>query len=182
MSMLFEWDENKRLKNIEKHRIDFVDAVKIYRAFVNTVQDLRADYGEKRYVSTGLLNDIEITVIYTPRNGKRRIISARRARIEERKRYHEEALKMGTDFEALKNMKDEDIDCSDIPELTEEYFNSVEGLWETPETEGIYLSLNRDAIDYFRQTGKGYLNRMNAVINTLIKDYVNNQQKAEGVI
>ena len=180
--MQFEWDENKRLSNIEKHRIDFVDAIGIYRYFVSTVQDTRADYGEERYVSTGLLNDIEITVIYTPRGGKKRIISARRARIQERKRYHEEALKMGTDFEALRTMKDEDIDCSDIPELTEDYLNEAEILWETPDTEGIYLSLNRNALEYFRQSGKGYLNRLNAVMNTLLKDYVNKQQKAEGAV
>ena len=44
--MEFEWDENKRLSNIEKHRIDFIDAVGIYKYFVFTVQDTRADYGE----------------------------------------------------------------------------------------------------------------------------------------
>ena len=177
MDTLFEWDENKRLANIEKHRIDFLDAVKIFKAFVHTVQDMRADYGEVRYVSTGLLNDIEITVIHTPRNGKRRIISARRARVQERQIYHEEALKMGTDFEALRAMKDEDIDCSDIPELTEEYYNGVESLWETPDTEGIYLSLNSNALDYFRKSGRGYLNRLNAVMNKLLKDYVAEHQK-----
>lgn len=182
MENLFEWDENKRLTNIEKHRIDFVDAVKIFKAFVHTVQDKRADYGEIRYVSTGLLYDIEITVIHTPRNGRRRIISARRARPKERQIYHEEALKMGTDFEALRSMKDEDIDCSDIPEITEEYYSSVESLWETPDTEGIYLSLNRNALDYFRKTGRGYLNRLNTVMNELLKGYVAEHQKAEGVI
>ena len=180
--MLFEWDEAKRLKNIEKHKIDFADAVKIFKYFVHTVQDTRADYGENRYVSTGLLDDPEITVIYTPRNGKRRIISARRARLQERKRYHEEALKMGTDFEALRAMTDDDIDCSDIPELTDDYFDSVETLWETPETEGIYLSLNRKALDYFRNTGKGYLNRLNSVMNTLLRDYVAQQKISQEVI
>ena len=173
--MLFEWDEAKRLKNIEKHKIDFTDAITIFRYFVYTVQDTRADYGEERYVSTGLLNDMEITVIYTPRGGKRRIISARRARVKERQIYHEEALKMGTDFEALRAMEDEDIDCSDIPEMTEEYLDTVEKLWETPETEGIYLSLNRKALEFFRKSGKGYLNRLNAVMNTLLKDYVSKQ-------
>ena len=179
--MQFEWDEAKRVKNIEKHRIDFADAVKIFKYFIYTVQDTRADYGEKRYVSTGLLEDLEITVVHTPRGSARRIISARRARIKERQRYHEEALKMGTDFEALRAMTDDDIDCSDIPEMSAEYLDNVEALWETPDTEGIYLSLNRKALDYFRKSGKGYLNRLNAVMNALLKDYVT-RQTSEGVI
>ena len=93
--MQFEWDENKRKANIEKHRIDFADAVKIFDGFFIRRKDTRADYGEDRYVTTGLLSGVEITVIYTPRNNKRRIISARRARISERKEYYKEAEKSG---------------------------------------------------------------------------------------
>lgn len=96
--MPFEWDENKRLSNIEKHGIDFADAVKIFDAFAVTRQDTRADYGEERYVAVGLLDGREITVIYTPREDNRRIISARRARVEERKVYHEEAANDGDRF------------------------------------------------------------------------------------
>ena len=93
--MQFEWDENKRKSNIEKHGIDFVDAVKIFDGFIIRRKDTRADYGEDRYVTTGLLDNVEITVIYTPRNDKRRIISARRARVSERKEYYEEVEKHG---------------------------------------------------------------------------------------
>ena len=96
--MLYEWDEAKRLKNIEKHGIDFADVVKVFEDFVVTRQDTRADYGEVRHVTTGLLEGREITVIHTPRDNKIRIISARRARIEERKIYHEEAEKNGDRF------------------------------------------------------------------------------------
>ena len=39
---------------------------------------MRADYGEKRYVTIGLLEGIEIEVIHTPRGEKERIISVRR--------------------------------------------------------------------------------------------------------
>ncbi|MBQ9420122.1 MAG: BrnT family toxin [Synergistaceae bacterium] len=93
--MLFEWDENKRQANIEKHGIDFADAVKIFDGFVYKVQDTRADYGEDRYVSVGLLGGIEISVIHTTRGDKERIISVRRARVKERKAYYEEAEKHG---------------------------------------------------------------------------------------
>jgi len=50
--MQFEWDENKRQANIEKHGIDLADAVKIFNGFISSQEDLRSDYGEKRYVTT----------------------------------------------------------------------------------------------------------------------------------
>ncbi|MBQ7196293.1 MAG: BrnT family toxin [Synergistaceae bacterium] len=96
--MQFEWDENKRQANIEKHGIDFVDAVKIFDGFTSARQDIRADYGEERYVIVGLLDGVEISVINTPRGNKLRIISVRRARISERKRYYEEVKENGDRF------------------------------------------------------------------------------------
>ena len=83
---------------------------------------------------------------------------------------------MATDFERLRAMKDEDIDCSDIPELTEEELNSPNWLSCTPENEIMYLAINRRVAEHFRQTGKGYLNRMSDLINSFLSDYVNKQQ------
>ena len=93
--MLYEWDERKRQINIEKHGIDFADGVKAFDGFHTTTKDSRADYGEERFLSIGLLEGREITIIHTPRGRKTRIISMRRARTEERKFYHEEAGKIG---------------------------------------------------------------------------------------
>ena len=89
--MPFEWDENKRQSNIVKHGIDFADAVTIFEKFVNTVPSKNTDCGEQRLVTTGMLNGREITVVHTRRGDNLRIISARRARVEERIAYHEEA-------------------------------------------------------------------------------------------
>ena len=85
----FEWDEAKRQKNI--------DAVKIFdnEEAIFTFQDTRQDWGENRFVTIGLLNGIEIAVVHTPRKDKRRIISVRRARTEERAKYYEEVLQNG---------------------------------------------------------------------------------------
>ena len=88
--MQFELDENKRKSNIEKHGIDFVDAVKIFDGFISSQEDLRADYGEKRYVTIGLLEGVEVAVIHTPRGDNTRIISIRRARVKERVRYYQD--------------------------------------------------------------------------------------------
>ncbi|MBQ9420121.1 MAG: hypothetical protein IJU31_07090 [Synergistaceae bacterium] len=88
---------------------------------------------------------------------------------------------MATDFERLRAMKDEDIDCSDIPELTEEYLNSVEGIWVAPGSEFTNLAINGKVFNYFRNTGKGYLNRLNVLVNDLLADYVNKQQAQEAL-
>ena len=89
---------------------------------------------------------------------------------------------MATDFEALRAMKDEDIDCSDIPELTAEQLKNGEGLWITSETEYVPLAIDRQALGYFREGGKGYAMRMSKVVNNLLMEYVAKQQKAEEVI
>ncbi len=89
---------------------------------------------------------------------------------------------MATDFERLRAMKDEDIDCSDIPEFTEEYLNNSEVLWEMPENESIYLNINKNTLNYFKNTGKGYWNRLSILVNDYLKDYVAKQQAQGAVI
>lgn len=83
----FEWDDDKCELNFEKHHIDFDDAITIFDGPVIRKRSDRG--GETRHLAVGLLEGIEIAVIYTERNGVCRIISARRARKNEREAYHE---------------------------------------------------------------------------------------------
>jgi uncharacterized DUF497 family protein len=53
--MQYEWDEQKRLSNAGKHGIDFRDAVEIFAGDTVLMEDDRFDYGERRFVSLGLL-------------------------------------------------------------------------------------------------------------------------------
>jgi uncharacterized protein len=41
------------------------------------VEDTRRDYGERRFVTAGLLGDRVVVIVWTPRNNSRRIISMR---------------------------------------------------------------------------------------------------------
>lgn len=85
----------KNAANISKHGIGFATAVCIFDGFVLTLKDNRHDYGEVRERSIGAVEDILfLTVVHTDRDGRKRIISARRANKTERKRY-EEALREG---------------------------------------------------------------------------------------
>src|SRR3954471_6673467 len=83
----FEWDENKRRFNIEKHGIDFVDAVNVFKD--SAMFSYRAGHPthETRHVSVGRVGHRLLAVISTQRGNGLRIISARIARQTERDRY-----------------------------------------------------------------------------------------------
>lgn len=50
-------------------------------------EDTRKDYGERRYCVLGFLGDRLHSVVFTPRSGKPRVISLRKANRREVKRY-----------------------------------------------------------------------------------------------
>ena len=91
--MNFDWDENKNIINIAKHGIDFND---ISDAFDNEMlikKDDRQKYSEDRFIGIGQINNIEIVIVWTYRNDKIRIISARQANKKERKIYNDKSNK-----------------------------------------------------------------------------------------
>lgn len=83
----FSWDENKRLINLEKHKIDFRLAIRIFAGPVIVLE--AASEVELRRKAIGSLNGVYVAVIYTIRGEVRRIISARRARHGEIRTYHD---------------------------------------------------------------------------------------------
>jgi uncharacterized protein len=75
-------------RNVRLHGIAFVDAVRIFEGPTVERVDDRFDYGERRIYALGLVNGLEITVVYTDRkDDERRIISAWRSEPHERRRY-----------------------------------------------------------------------------------------------
>ena len=88
--MKFEWDENKNQQNRHKHVISFEEAKEIFSGIVFTSVDRRFDYDEIREVSIGTIHGfVIVTVAHTERNGKTRLISARKATPKERRQYYE---------------------------------------------------------------------------------------------
>jgi uncharacterized protein len=84
--MPFEWDEAKRRANIEKHRLDFRDIEALFDGRpVVTVPSRSGD--EQRYLTTGNASGTWVTVVWTQRLSKIRLISARSARDGERRAY-----------------------------------------------------------------------------------------------
>lgn len=90
--MLFEWDDNKEKINIAKHGIDFSTAVHVFQD-ENRIEfyDAAHSEDEDRYITIGQINGIAIIVlvVYTERGDTIRIISARKATSQERRRYYD---------------------------------------------------------------------------------------------
>ena len=84
---MFSWDEAKRRLNLRKHGIDFEDAVRIFRGLTFTAEDMREDYGERRFQTLGLLEDQLVSVTHTERGEDIRIISIRKATRDEAQFY-----------------------------------------------------------------------------------------------
>jgi uncharacterized protein (DUF4415 family) len=63
----------------------------------------------------------------------------------------------------LRKEPDETIDYSDIPPLGEDFFRTAEWLMPAGKSE-VSLRLDKDVLDFFRRTGKGYQSRINAVL------------------
>ena len=85
--MKFEWDEEKRKVNVQKHGLDFADAEEIFAVPMFAARDDRADYGEVRFVGIGFLRNIIVVVVYTePDEETVRVISLRKALTHERER------------------------------------------------------------------------------------------------
>ncbi len=80
---MFEWDELKRQVNLAKHGVDFAAIVGFNWATAIRKVDMRRDYGEVRRIAYGLLGTRVHVVIYTDRFGMVRIISLRKANLQE---------------------------------------------------------------------------------------------------
>jgi len=88
--MDYPWDPAKAKANVNKHAVDFADAVGVFEdPDPITIEDPDSE-GEQRFLSIGLdvLGRI-IVVAYTYRDDDVRLISARKATMKEVKIYEE---------------------------------------------------------------------------------------------
>lgn len=77
-----------------------------------------------------------------------------------------------TNWERLDALKDEDIDLSEIPEITSEMFAQAvvrRGLKPLPSKEQITLRLDSDVLTWFKTQGRGYQTRMNALLRAYME-------------
>lgn len=87
--MEYEWDEDKRLSNIEKNKVDILEALLIFENWVLTEPDERFDYGETRFKSTGIADGVCYVLIHAERDNRMRLISAWQGGRRDRRKYQE---------------------------------------------------------------------------------------------
>jgi uncharacterized DUF497 family protein len=86
----FEWDVTKAAENLRKHRVSFEEARTVWndRYRIVEVDAVHSTSSETRLQVLGLCDKLRLLlVIFTARNETIRIISARRATKDERRRY-----------------------------------------------------------------------------------------------
>lgn len=77
-------------------------------------------------------------------------------------------------MKALRELRDEDIDYSDIPPQPSTGWRRVSDLVPAENKQQITLRLDSDVIEFFRGTGRRYQSRINAAL----RDYMNAQKRA----
>ena len=88
VTMEFEWDEGKSDACLAERGFDFAHAARVFLDPRRLVRpDDRYVYGEARYRVFGEVEGRVLTVVYTPRSGRFRLISARKANKREVQRY-----------------------------------------------------------------------------------------------
>jgi uncharacterized protein len=86
----FEWDKNKAESNIQKHGVTFEEAVEVFFDPFYQTGDASVDEKEIRDFIIGYtFSQRLLLAVYTERNNRNRIISARSATRAERKVYEE---------------------------------------------------------------------------------------------
>jgi uncharacterized protein len=88
--MKFEWDEEKRLINLQRHGIDFADAIQVFDFETLTEIDDRFDYGETRFITLGLLFGKVVVIVHTETENTIRIISVRNGEKYDEEKYFKE--------------------------------------------------------------------------------------------
>jgi uncharacterized DUF497 family protein len=85
----FEWDAVKARGNLAKHGVSFEAAVLVFDdLFAIEWIDSSGEPGEVRYVITAMVQGVLLTVVYTERGDRIRIISARKATRHEQEEYY----------------------------------------------------------------------------------------------
>ncbi len=83
-----EFDEVKRDVMLRARGLDMARAGEVFAGSTLTVEDDRRDYGEHSFITVGFLDVAMVVVVWTPRDGARRIISMRKANERERELYY----------------------------------------------------------------------------------------------
>ncbi len=86
--MEYDWDPAKAQANLRKHKVPFPMACEVFKDGNRLERlDTSSDYGEERWIVLGRAGPKILSVVYTQRGQRIRLISARRADRNEQRTY-----------------------------------------------------------------------------------------------
>jgi uncharacterized protein (DUF4415 family) len=75
-----------------------------------------------------------------------------------------------TDFRRLREMRDADIDFSDIPKLDKSFWKKAKLILPVPK-DRLTIRVDHDVVEWLKKEGRGYQTRINAIL----RSYMNAQ-------
>lgn len=84
---MITYDPPKRLATLKDRGLDFEAAEAVFRGPTFDRVDDRAEYGEVRIITAGLLSGRMVIIGWTPRGGDRHVFSMRKANGREQARF-----------------------------------------------------------------------------------------------
>ncbi|MFM9912835.1 MAG: BrnT family toxin [Methylophilaceae bacterium] len=85
--MKISFDPAKNIANIARRSLPFQQVEELDWSSAVVLEDMRQDYGERRFRVFGYIDERLYAVVFTPRNDVVHVISFRKANRREEKRY-----------------------------------------------------------------------------------------------
>ena len=73
-----------------------------------------------------------------------------------------------SDLARIDRLKDADIDYSDIPPLTDEFFKKATATWPPAKTQ-LTIRLDSDVLAWLKAHGRGYQTRINRILRVAME-------------
>ncbi len=83
--------------------------------------------------------------------------------------------KSETDWKRIDAMKDEDIDLSDIPEVTPEMFARAvrrRNFKPIPRKKQLTLRIDSEVVEWYKKQGRGYQTRINSLLRAYMEEHL----------
>ncbi|MBS1023498.1 BrnT family toxin [Gluconobacter cerinus] len=87
---MIEFDEAKRQKTLTERGLDFADAELVFEGDTGTLQDIRKEYPEARYITAGYLNGRFVIVGWCWRGTNRRVFTMRYGHDKEERKWKQQ--------------------------------------------------------------------------------------------
>ena len=76
-----------------------------------------------------------------------------------------------TNWKKVDKMTDDEIDYSEIPELSDEFFKHAK-LYMKHRKDIVTLRVDHDVLEWFKKQGKGYQTKMNAILKGFMMSHL----------